>query len=150
METIHGYEAPKVTQFSVFLDNRVGQLIEILRSLEEPGGCNICGLSVIESSDHAVVRMITDSARCARLQLSQHGLSFSELEVLVVELDSRHTLGSLCGYLLSAELNIHFMYPLLSGDSVPRIALAVDDPTFAGQVLRRKLFDLLGEADLKR
>lgn len=149
-ETMQGFDAPRVTQFSVFLDNRVGQLMEILRSLEEPGGCNLCAISVLESSDHAVVRMITDDARCARLQFSQHGLSFTEIEVLVVELEDEHTLGTLCGHLLGAELNIHFMYPLLCPEGPARIALAVDDPTFAGQILRRKAYRLMGEADLKR
>ena len=51
--------------------------------------------------------------------------------------------------LLAAELSIHFAYPLMLRTSpAPTIALAVDDLTLAGQILRRKEFRLLGEADL--
>ena len=148
--TLQGYEAPSVTQFSIFLDNKVGKLLEILRCLDAPEGCTICSLSVIESSDHAVVRLITDNASCARLVLRNNRFSFSELEVLVVRFDNGHGLSSMCSDLLGAELNIHFMYPMLLHDEGGAIALAVDDPTFAGQVLRRKSYALLGEMDLRR
>ncbi|MHC4082822.1 MAG: acetolactate synthase, partial [Planctomycetota bacterium] len=60
-----------------------------------------------------------------------------------------HTLTSMCLYLLGAELNIRFAYPLmLRPDGTPTIALAVDDQTLAGQILRKKRFRLLGEEDL--
>ena len=147
-QTMRGFEAPSVTQFSVFLDNKVGKLMDVIRTLDQPGGCSILGISVIETSDHAVVRLITDSADGARRCLREHGLTFSELDVLVVELADDKTLGGLCSTLLGAELNIHFMYPLLTARDWPTIALAVDDPTFGGQILRRKCFTLLGEADL--
>jgi hypothetical protein len=147
-QTMRGFEAPSVTQFSIFLDNKVGKLLDLIRTLDQPGGCSIRGISVIETSDHAVVRMITDNANGARLLLRDHGLVFSEIEVLVVELSIDKTLGMLCSTLLGAELNIHFMYPLLTTREEPAIALAVDDPTFGGQILRRKCFTLLGEADL--
>jgi hypothetical protein len=55
----------------------------------------------------------------------------------------------MCLCLLAAELSIHFAYPLMLRTSpMPTIALAVDDLTLAGQILRRKDFRLLGEGDL--
>ena len=70
--------------------------------------------------------------------------------ILVVELSEGHTLTSLCLSLLGVELNIHFAYPLmLRPNGTPTIALAVDDPTFAGQILRRKEFRLFGESDIR-
>jgi hypothetical protein len=60
-------------------------------------------------------------------------------------------LSTLCLYLLGAELNIYFMYPLLTNSVVlpgGRIALSVDDNTFAGQILLRKGFRLFGSSDL--
>lgn len=148
MQTMRGFEAPSVTQFSVFLDNKVGKLMDLIRTLDAPGGCNIRGISVIESSDHAVVRLITDRANCARAMLDEHGFAYSECDVLVVEFRDGKTLEDICTTLLSAELNIHFMYPLLSVSEHGAIALAVDDTTLGGQILRRKCFTLLGEADL--
>jgi hypothetical protein len=76
-------------------------------------------------------------------------VAFSELDLLIVELTEGHTLSSMCLYLLGAELNIRFAYPLmLRPNGTPTIALSVDDQTLAGQILRKKCFTLLGEADL--
>jgi len=148
-ETTEGYAPPSVRQFSVFLENKVGRLYHLVRAFDEAPDVHLCAFSVHESSDYAVVRMIPNNSDAARVQLRRDGLSFSELDLLVVELSEGHTLTSMCLHLLAAELNIHFAYPLLlRPDGAPSIALAVDDPTLAGQILRRKHFRLLGEGDL--
>jgi hypothetical protein len=148
LETAHGYSPPTVSQFSVFLTNKVGKLHDLVEAFDG-SPCQICALSVHEASDHAVVRIITNSANTARGVLKKENLPYSEREVLVVELSGHHTLSSMCLCLLAAELSIHFAYPLMLRSSpAPTIALAVDDLTLAGQILRRKDFRLLGEADL--
>lgn len=148
IETARGYAPPTVTQFSVFLINKVGKLFDLVRAFDG-SGCRICALSVHEASDHAVVRIITSHADTARQTLKRDSMPFSEREVLVVELSKGHTLASMCLCLLSAELQIHFAYPLMHGPMTSdTIALATDDLTLAGQILRRKDFRLFGEADL--
>lgn len=150
METAHGYAAPTVTQFSVFLTNKVGKLHDLVEVFDR-SPCQICALSVHEASDHAVVRLITSQAATGRQVLVSEKVAFTERDVLVVELSGNHTLSSMCLSLLRAELSIHFAYPLMMRAAAqPAIALAVDDLTLAGQILRRKEFRLLGEADLTR
>src|SRR5262245_2548333 len=150
LETARGYSPPTVSQFSVFLTNKVGKLYDLVEAFDG-SPCQISALSVHEASDHAVVRIITNKANLARDLLKKDNLPFSEREVLVVELAGQHTLASMCLCLLSAELSIHFAYPLMiSPGGGATIALAVDDLTLAGQILRRKEFRLLGEADLTR
>ncbi len=148
VEVTRGYSPVTVTQFSIFLSNRVGKMLELVKGFDEHQ-CRICALAVHEASDHAVVRIVPNSADEARKILNEQRLTFIETEILVVCLDSRHTLSSMCQYLLSAELNIRFIYPVMTGPSLPpTLALAIDDPTLAAQILRRKEFRLLGEADL--
>lgn len=148
LETAHGFAPPTVTQFSVFLDNRVGKLHDLVENFDG-SPCQICALSVHEARDHAVVRLVTNNAAITRRLLRDDKLPFSEYDVLVVELSKGHTLTSLCVHLLAAEVNIHFAYPLmLRPNGTPTIALAVDDPTFAGQILRRKEYRLFGECDI--
>jgi len=148
MHTAHGYSPPMVTQFSVFLTNKVGKLFDLVECFEG-STTRICALSVHEASDHAVVRLITSSATQASKLLQAENLPHSAREVLVVELCNGHTLSSMCLSLLAAELSIQFAYPLMvRPEGSPVIALAVDDLTLAGQILRRKEFRLLGEADL--
>jgi len=148
-ETARGYCPPVVRQFSVFLENKVGRLFELVRVFDDAPDVHLCAFSVVESSDHAVVRIIPNNADAAREVLREHGLPFSEFDLLIVELADDHTLTSMCLYLLGAELSIRFAYPLmLRPDGTPTIALAVDDQTLAGQILRKKQFRLLGEEDL--
>lgn len=150
LETTSGYSPPTVTQFSVFLDNRVGKLHELLRAFDS-ATVQICAFSVHDASDHAVVRLITNDADEAKALLKKHQLSFTESSLLVVEVGRGHSLERMCLYLLGAELNIRFAYPLmLRPNGAPTVAMAVDDPMLAGQILRRKEFKLLGEADLPR
>ena len=148
-ETTLGFAPPSVTQFSVFLDNKVGKLHDLLRIFEN-ASVTVCALSVHDANDCAIVRLITSNADETRRILRKNEFPFAEYGLLVVELHRGQTLERLCLYLLGAELNIRFAYPLMMGcDAEPSIALAVDDVTLAGQILRRKDFRLLGEADLR-
>ena len=149
-ETLQGYAVPSVRQFSVFLENRVGRLLDLLRHFDDASHVHVVGLNVIDSSDHAVIRLIPDHSDNARAILKDLGIAFSEKDVIVTVIDESHSLADLCLYLLTAELNILFIYSLIQqssiGDSV--IAVAVDDLTLGGQLLLKKGFNLLGEADL--
>ena len=150
-ETQQGYSAPYVRQFSIFLENRVGRLLDVLRLFDDSDDIQIHALAVMESSDCAVVRIIPDDEETTRAMLRNSSYAFGETDVLVVELSDELPLSTLCLYLLGAELNIHFMYPLLANSAVVgggRIALSVDDNTFAGQILLRKGFRLFGSGDL--
>jgi hypothetical protein len=147
--TSQSYGPPTVRQFSVFLENRVGRLLDLVRLFDEAPDVHLCAFSVMESSDYAVVRLIPNNGDAARSLLRSKSMAFSELDLLIVELTEGHTLGSMCLHLLGAELNIRFAYPLmLRPDGTPTIALSVDDQTLAGQILRKKNFRLLGEGDL--
>ena len=148
METSMGYSPPVVTQLSVFLTNKVGKLFDLVEAFDV-SPTNICALSVHEASDHAVVRLITSNASDARRILKESGMAFNEKDVLVVEMSKDRSLANMAMNLLRAELSIHFAYPLmLATNRAPAMALAVDDITLAGQILLRKDFRLLGEADL--
>ena len=149
-ETMQGYLVPCVRQFSVFLENRVGRLLDLLRHFDDASHVHVVGLNVIDSSDHAVIRMIPDNADAARLMLHDLSISFSQIDVIVAMIDDSHSLADLCLYLLGAELNIHFIYSLIKqpivGDSL--VAIAIDDLMLGGQLLVKKGFTLLGEAEL--
>jgi hypothetical protein len=94
--------------------------------------------------------MIPDNADAARLLLHDLSIAFSEVDIIIAVIDDSHSLADLCLYLLGAELNIHFIYSLIKqpmiGDSL--VAVAIDDLMLGGQLLTRKGFTLLGEADL--
>jgi len=146
-----GFERTSVRQFTVFLDNRVGRLGTLVRTLEEEDA-RIVALSIEESADSALVRLICSASDRARAVLREAGFSFGESDLLAVELPRRTTqpLLAICSALLTAEINIHYAYPLLlRPHGQPALALYVEDPTLAAQILIRKGFTLIGESDLE-
>jgi hypothetical protein len=145
-----GFERTRVRQFTIFLENRVGRLGMLVRALEE-SQVKIVALSIEESADSALVRLICAEPDHGRQVLEGAGFSFSESELLAVELPRRtkQPLMAICSALLAAEINIHYVYPLLVRPRGPAIALYVEDPTLAAQLLIRKDFTLLSENDLK-
>lgn len=146
-ETAQSYTPPTSTQFSVFLDNRCGKLLELL-DLLTGADIKLAALSVSDSADHAVVRLVTSRGELTRQTLRKHNLAFSEIDVLIVEVTANQSLNKLCLSLLAAELNIHYAYPVMSQRPTPSIVLHCDDLHLAAHILRNKRFTLLGEGDI--
>jgi len=143
-----GYAPPTVRQFSVFLDNKVGKLLELLRTFDEAPSTRLAAFSIVDSSDYAVVRMIFTNADAARHILRRSQYTFSETDLIIVELGEQQCLSGACQFLLGAELNIRFAYPIMLRGEHPAVAICVDDNHLAGQILLRKRFRLLAEEDL--
>lgn len=143
------FEPPRLRQFTVFLDNRVGRLNALVRHLEEVSG-PVAAISIEESADSALVRVICTNPDWGRDILEKNGFPFSEADVLAVELPrkTKQPLIAICTAMLTGEINIHYVYPLLIHPHGPAIALYVDDTTLAAQILIRKGFTLIGESDL--
>ncbi len=149
-ETGSGFESPRVTQFTVFLANRVGKLQALVRQFEE-AEARIVALSIEESADATLVRLICSKPEVGREVLGREGFHFHESDVLAVELPRRtkQPLIAISAAILSAEINIHYAYPLLVRPHGPTLVLYVEDPTLASQILIRKGFKLISEGDLR-
>lgn len=149
-ETLEGHSFPTVRQISVFMENRVGQLLRLSRLMEE-NGVRILSLSVLDSVDCAIVRLLTGDPDRAIDLLRDTGFAISVAEMVVVRVP--HGPGGLLtvwSALLSSEINIAYAYPLLSGDLGPTLALKVDNIEIAVDTLFSKKFEVLSESDLHR
>lgn len=146
--TMPAFQPPVNVQFSVFLDMRVGKMLELIDIFQDQH-LTLAGLSVMDATDHAVVRIVTSNHELCRRLLARHNLPASEIDVVIAELPTADSLSHVCNTLLRAELNLHYLYPLLV---CPRghtaIALHTDDNVLATQLLRRKLITVLAENDL--
>jgi len=145
-----GFEPARVRQFTVFLENRVGRLQALVTALESAAD-PIRALSIHESSDSSLVRLVCSDADAAREILRTSGFPFGETDLLAVQVPKRHPqpMIAICAALLTAEINIHYIYPFLLGPHGPALALYVDDPVLAAQLLIKKGFTLIAESDLK-
>src|SRR5436309_14755146 len=76
---------PLVKQFSVFLENKVGALLNLTRLLGE-ANVHICGLSVVDTAAASVIRIVVDDPDHCREVLHKSQIPVSEWDLVVVEL----------------------------------------------------------------
>jgi hypothetical protein len=146
--TARGRDYPSVRQFNVFLENRLGALLELVRRFETSDN-RIVSLTVVDSADCAIIRMVLSDPERALETFQQGKIPITESDLLVVQLpDGEQPLLQICKALLSAELSIHYAYPLLVGPhGSAAIALHVEDHETAARTLERKGFVLFTESD---
>lgn len=148
-ETLEGRAWPCLRQFCVFLENRVGRLNELMRHLESLD-VKVVGLTIVDSVDFAMVRLILNNTDRAREKLELSGFLFSESDVVGVALpDEEMPLSAICTTLVKGEVNIHHAYPLLyRHKGRGTVALFVDDVDNAIHLLRESGHRVITESDL--
>jgi hypothetical protein len=150
-ETTSRTEGPLVRQFSVFLPNKVGALLEIVKLLNTHN-THVVALSVSESTDSAIARLVVSDPQRVEELFRKHDVPFGVCEVVVVEMrEVASQLAQLFAALLMAEVNVHFTYPLLTRPrGMAALALHVDDSECASSVLLGQGFKILSQADISR
>src|SRR5438270_1888072 len=115
--TARGRDWPSVRQFNVFVANRLGGLADVVRRFETTDN-HIVSLTVVDSADCAIIRLVLSDPERALETFAQAKLPVTESDLLVVELpEGSQPLLQICKALLAVELNIHYAYPLLVGPS---------------------------------
>jgi hypothetical protein len=147
--TARGRDWPSVRQFNVFVANRVGGLLDVVRRFETTD-IRIVSLTVVDSADCAIIRMVLSDPERALEIFNLANLPVTESDLLVVKLpDGTQPLLQICKALLAAEINIHYAYPLLVGPhGCAALALHVEDHETAVNTLNALDFVLFTENDL--
>ncbi len=117
-----------IYQISVFLENRAGQLAEITGLLAR-NGINLRAISIAETIDYGVLRMIVDDAERASSILLENGNVLSMTPVSVVAVPDRPAgLSEVLTVLSEANIDIEYMYSILShGDEKAYMVFRVSD-----------------------
>jgi len=149
LATARGRDWPSVRQFNVFVANRLGGLLDVVRRFETTD-IHIVSLTVVDSADCAIIRLVLSDPERALEIFRLAKLPVTESDLLVVQLpESTQPLLSICKTLLAAEINIHYAYPLLLGpQGKAALAMFVEDHELASRTLQNKGFVLLTENDL--
>ncbi len=147
--TARGRDWPSVRQFNVFVENRLGNLLNVIRRFETSDN-RIVSMTIVDSADCAIIRIVVSDPERAVEVFQQSGFPFAESDLLVVQLpDGPQPLLAICKALLTAEINIDYAYPLLVGPhGRAALALHVEDHDVAAQTLDRAGFVLFTENDL--
>ncbi len=148
-QTMRGRDYPSLRQFTVFLENRVGQLLGLIRRFKG-SKVRIVSLSIHDSTECAFVRFLLSHPEQGREILERAGLALVESELIGVELPAGpQPLLQVCTALLQAEVNIVQAYPLLLlPHGRPAVALMVDNIEMAMDTLNGKHFQMITEGDL--
>jgi hypothetical protein len=100
----------RVEQISVFLENRAGRLAEITRVLGE-AGVNIRALSLADTSDFGILRLIVSDNDKAKEALKKHGFTVGKTSVVAVEVEDRPGgLNRILEILSKENINVEYMY----------------------------------------
>ncbi len=151
-DTARGREWPSVRQFNVFLANRMGALLDLVRKFETTD-VRVVSLTVVETADCAIIRLVPSDYERGYEILTSAKFPFTESDLLVVKLpDDDRPLLTITKALLGAEINICYMYALLTGVGPlgnTAIAVYVDDFEAAAAALEGQGFTLFTENDLR-
>ena len=126
-----------LNQLSVFIENREGRLDEVVETLKEEN-INIVSLSLADSSDYGLLRMIVSEADKAKTALKAKGFTAMLTPVLGVKLS--HQVGQLqvlLAEICKAGINIDYMYALATGSDDASIVIKTADLDEAANVLSK-------------
>ena len=150
-ETTSKIGGPLVKQFSVFLPNKVGAMLDIMKLLDAHH-THVVAMSVSESTDSAIARIIVSDPEQVEDLFRGNNIAYGLCEVVVVELREVATqLIKLFAAIFMAEVNVHFTYPLLTRPrGMAALAIHVDDTDCASSVLLGAGFKLLSQSEISR
>ncbi|PLX79717.1 MAG: amino acid-binding protein [Desulfuromonas sp.] len=100
----------KVEQISIFIENKSGRLAEVTRILGD-AGVNIRALSLADTSDFGILRLIVDQTDKAKDVIKAEGFTVSKTEVVAVEVPDRPKgLSGILDVLDAGKVNVEYMY----------------------------------------
>jgi hypothetical protein len=136
----------KVEQISIFLENKSGRLAEVTRLLGE-GGINIRALTLADTTDFGILRLIVNDNVKALKLLKKEGFTVGKTEVVAIEVPDRPGgLAEILERLGEAGVNVEYMYAFVekSGDDAV-VIFRFDDPEQAVSLLQESGVTIIPE-----
>ena len=149
-KTLRGRTPEPVKQFSVFTENKLGRLHELI-DLFGKQNVHVLALTTLDTTDSSILRMVVDDPDRAREILRENRYPYTESELLVVEIDSESKLQGALSVLLMAELNINYVYSFIARpEGRSALALNLEERELAAKALTDQHFKVLTQEDISR
>ena len=139
-----------VIQFSIHADNKVGRLNQII-GLFSVHEVHIMALSILDTTDSSIIRIIVYYPEEAQKLLIEHQFSFVQSELLAVELASEADIKKVTSALVQAEINIHYTYPFVARpNDRSALAISLEDNDLAAETISLHQLKIIGQDDIAR
>lgn len=138
-----------IQQLSVFLENREGRLDDVLKVLAEKN-VNIVALSLADTSDYGMLRMIVSDPAKGRQALKEAGITAMLTDVVALRVP--HATGSLSKamhQIVEGKVNVEYMYAFANGNDAAAV-LKSDDPERVVDILKASGFDVYSAGEAYR
>jgi hypothetical protein len=136
-----------IQQLSVFLEDRSGRLTELTRILAA-NDVNITALSIAETADYGIVRMVVGRPELAKEALEKAGFSIGLTDVVCVNMpDQPGSLYRILEILTDEGINVDYMYAFSNNDVALAVIRAADIQRVT-EVLERNRLKLLSQSDI--
>jgi hypothetical protein len=138
-----------IKQLSIFVENKFGRLEAIIDTLGKKG-VNLRALSIADTTDFGILRVIADDTVKAKQALDEIGVIAKVTDVIAVYIDDKSGgLATVLKYLTEEKISVEYMYAFLSRDtSRALMVVKADDEEKAERVLTLKGVDILDPKEL--
>ncbi|MCX5707516.1 MAG: ACT domain-containing protein [Candidatus Omnitrophica bacterium] len=139
----------KLTQISIFLENRKGRLFDVC-SLLGKNKVNIRALTVAESEQFGILRIVVDKPEATAALLKKHGFVASLTDIVAVEVaDKPGGLADILKVLSVSDINVEYMYGFVERKSDKAILVfRFDEPDKAIVLLKKKKIKVIGRKEI--
>ncbi len=139
-----------VKQFSVFAENRVGRLYDLISLLKEHN-VHVMALTVLDTTDSAIVRLIVDDPDRARELMVNNDFPYTECDVLAIEINDESQLKGVLAALFEAEINVYYVYSFIKRpEGKSAVAVNAEDADIAAQALNKRGYRVLNQTEISR
>ena len=137
-------------QLSVFIENRKGRLGEVLGVLRE-NNVNILSLSLADTTEYGLLRLIVNSPEACKEKLSEAGFSTLLTDVLIVKITHRSgSLQELLQILSDNEISIEYMYGLSVDGADASVVIKTSDLALAEKIFTENGVEFLSAEELAK
>ena len=137
-----------IRQLTIFVENKQGKLVEITRLLAE-NDINLRALSIADTKDFGILRLIVDDTDRALVELGENGVMVKITEVVAVEIPHRPgALSKTLTVLADSGINVEYLYAFLASKGQGAyVVLRVADNKAAEKALTKAGYLVLNDAD---
>lgn len=139
-----------VKQLSVFLENREGRLEKILEILKN-NDINIISLSLADTTDYGLLRMIVSNPDAAKKALSENDCTAMLSDVIAIKISHKvGQLQELLAEVCKARINVEYMYALSTNDEDASIVMKTSDTEKASKLIEAEGVDIITQEELEK